>query len=254
MYLTISFPKKTIKIRKIGRMGLLFCASINLTPFASSGSHLCLLCPLQFMHIVCFSCISDLRNTSQYTRGMLTVLLCGMQVLVICFILCSFIYGGIAVMGYLMFGDDLQSQVTLNLPQGRPVSHLAICITLVNPFAKYALSIMPIAVALEEFLPRSAAGYRKDVVFWGTIMRTLLVMSTVVVAISLPFFGLLMAFIGSFLGVAVSIHLPCICYVKIYGWRVTKKELALIMFVVILGLFVGVLGTYFSVKAIVGNL
>lgn len=177
-----------------------------------------------------------------------------MQVLVICFILCSFIYGSIAIMGYLMFGDDLQSQVTLNLPQGRPASHLAICITLINPFAKYALSIMPIAVALEEFLPHSITGDSKDLIFWRTIMRTLLVMSTVLVAISLPFFGLLMAFIGSFLGVAVSIHLPCICYLKIYGWRVTKKEVALIVFVLIIGLFAGVLGTYFSVKAIVGNL
>ena len=156
-------------------------------------------------------------------------------------------------MGYLMFGDSLYSQVTLNLPREAPASHFAIWVTLVNPFAKYALTITPLAVALEEFLPHSIAGSQKGLVFWGTILRTLLVISTVTVALSLPFFGLLMAFIGSFLSIAVSIHLPCICYLKLYGGRLSRREVSLIVVILCVGLLVGTAGTYYSVQAIVHN-
>lgn len=176
-----------------------------------------------------------------------------MQVLVICFILCTIMYGGIAVMGYSMFGDDIQSQITLNLPREVPASHFAIWVTLVNPFAKYAITLTPVAVALEEFLPHSMAGSSKEVRFWGTILRTLIVISTVVVALAVPFFGLLMAFIGSFLSATVSIILPCLCYLKLYRQQLTYGEASFVGALLCVGIFVGIGGTYFSVKAIIDN-
>lgn len=172
------------------------------------------------------------------------------QVLVICFVLCTCMYGGIAIMGYTMFGDEIQSQITLNLPRELPASNFAIWITLISPFAKYALTLMPLAVALEEFLPHSMTNSRKGAILGGTILRTLLVMSTVVVALAIPFFGLLMAFIGSFLSVAVSIHIPCVCYLRIYRRRLPRREMYFILLIISLGLFVGVVGTCYSVKRI----
>ena len=57
-----------------------------------------------------------------------------------------------AVLGYLMFGQDVQPQVTLNLPTSQVSSK--IYTTLVGPIAKYALIVMPIANAIESRLPR----------------------------------------------------------------------------------------------------
>jgi vesicular inhibitory amino acid transporter len=162
-------------------------------------------------------------------------------------------YGGIAVMGYLMFGEELQSQITLNLPQEVPASHFAIWVTLVNPFAKYAITLTPVAVALEEFLPHSMAGSSKNMRFWGTILRTLIVLSTVIVALAVPFFGLLMAFIGLFLSASVSIILPCLCYLKIYRQQVSIQEASCVVAVLFLGLCVGTGGTFYSLKAIIDN-
>jgi len=159
-------------------------------------------------------------------------------------------YGGIAVMGYMMFGDELQSQITLNLPRELPASTFAVWITLISPFAKYALTLMPLAVALEEFLPHQWTSSRKGIVLAGTILRTGLVASTVAVALALPFFGLLMAFIGSFLSVAVSVHVPCICYLRIYRGRLSRPEVSWILLIVGLGFLAGGVGTYFSVKEI----
>lgn len=172
------------------------------------------------------------------------------QVLIICFVLCTFMYGGIAIMGYAMFGDELQSQITLNLPRELPASMVAIWVTLISPFAKYALTLMPLAVALEEFLPQTS---RKGHVFGGTLLRTGLVASTVIVALTVPFFGLLMAFIGSFLSVAVSMHVPCICYLRMYKGQVSRLESCFIVFIILLGSLAGGIGTYFSVREILAS-
>ncbi|WOL20273.1 hypothetical protein Cni_G29077 [Canna indica] len=133
------------------------------------------------------------------------------EVLVVCFILCTINYASMAIMGYLMYGDKLQSQVTLNLPVGKISSKIAIYTTLINPLCKYSLMIAPIASAIEETMKNS--DNKRILPF---IVRTLIVLSTVIIALGVPFFGYLMAFIGSFLSVMMSILVPCICYLKIF--------------------------------------
>nr|ADE75733.1 unknown [Picea sitchensis] len=156
------------------------------------------------------------------------------------------IYGGIAVMGYMMFGNELESQVTLNLPRTLVASKVAIYITLINPFAKFSLTITPLATALEELLPSSDSW----LVLWGIGIRTLLVISTVAVALALPFFGYLMALIGSSLSCSVSIIIPSICYLKLFGASISRHEMSLIFIILILGIVTGIVGTYSSLQKI----
>ncbi|KAF6148281.1 hypothetical protein GIB67_012056 [Kingdonia uniflora] len=72
------------------------------------------------------------------------------KVLLVCFVLCTINYGSMAVLGYLMYGEGLKSQVTLNIPLGKLSSKVAIYTTLINPFTKYAIMITPIATAIED--------------------------------------------------------------------------------------------------------
>ncbi len=57
----------------------------------------------------------------------------------------------------------------------------------VNPFTKYALTITPVAHSLEELLPQrpDSQEYRS----WSLVIRTTLVLSTIAVAVLVPFFG-----------------------------------------------------------------
>ncbi|KAJ3679669.1 hypothetical protein LUZ60_017680 [Juncus effusus] len=168
------------------------------------------------------------------------------KVMVVCFILCTLNYASMAILGYLMYGEDVKSQVTLNLPVGKLSSRLAIYTTLINPFTKYALMVTPVANAIEE---RFLLGNKRSI---SLLIRTLVVLSTVILALLVPFFGYLMALVGSLLSVIVSFLLPCICYLKIFGIeRCRMAELVLICGILVLGLLVATMGTYSSIMQIV---
>lgn len=145
-----------------------------------------------------------------------------------------------AVLGYVMYGDKLKSQVTLNLPIEKLSSKIAIYTALVNPITKYSIIISPIAIALEE---------SRLVSNNGLCIRTVLVVSTTVVALVLPFFGYLMAFIGAFLGVSAAIVFPCLCYLKIN--KPSLLELMFLLLILIFGFVVAATGTFSSVRDIV---
>ncbi|XP_073007695.1 amino acid transporter AVT1I-like [Typha latifolia] len=171
------------------------------------------------------------------------------KVLLISSVLCTLNYGLTAVLGYLMYGKDLESQVTLNLPMSKIYSRIAIYTTLINPLAKYALLISPITTAIEGRI--CVLGNRSI----SLVIRTLLLISTVIVASSVPFFGYLMSFIGSFLSVMATVLFPCLCYLKIYkAARVWSVELVAIIGILAIGVLVAVMGTYTSVQQIIDSL
>ncbi|CAM0904336.1 unnamed protein product [Alopecurus aequalis] len=171
------------------------------------------------------------------------------KVLVVCFVACTLNYGSMAILGYLMYGDEVESQVTLNLPEGKLISRLAIYTALISPFSKYALMVSPVATAIEEKL---IAGNKRSMK--NILIRTCIVISTVIIALTVPFFGYLMAFVGSLLSVMVSMLLPCICYLKIFGTaRCSRAEVVLIVMIIALGSLVAVSGTYASLKNIINQ-
>ena len=167
--------------------------------------------------------------------------------LAICFVLCTLKYGSMAVLGYLMYGDGVQSQVTLNLPEARLSSRIAIFTTLINPLSKYALVVTPIATAVEGRIGSSGPAV-------PVAVRTLLVLSTAAVALAVPFFAYLMALVGSLLSVGACVLLPCVCYVRVFGRPARAAEAAAIAAILVLGSLLVVTGTYSSLVQIIHEL
>ncbi|KAL9389093.1 hypothetical protein Peur_017698 [Populus x canadensis] len=189
-------------------------------------------------HAVFPTLCNSMKDRSQFSK-----------VLLVCFVTSTITYGSMAVLGYLMYGEYLKSQVTLNLPIRKIGSKIAIYTTLINPLTKYAVITAPIATAIEDTLVFRNSRYL------SILIRTVIVISTVVVALTIPFFGYVMAFIGAFLSVTVSMLLPCLCYLRID--KSAKRfglELVLIVGILIVGSFVGIIGTYTSIKQIVKHL
>ncbi|KAH9740116.1 Amino acid transporter AVT1I [Citrus sinensis] len=171
------------------------------------------------------------------------------HVLLVCFFLCTFIYASMAVFGYLMFGSEVQSQITLNLPTTKLSSRVAIYTTMVNPIAKYALMVTPVVNTIKM---RFSTQYSKRP--YSLLISTGFVISTVIVALVVPFFGYLMALVGAFLSMTASVILPCLCYLKISGaYRRHGCEMMAILGIVSLAVLIAVVGTYVSLVQIIGH-
>ncbi|KAG5240124.1 amino acid transporter AVT1I [Salix suchowensis] len=189
-------------------------------------------------HAVFPTLCNSMKDRSQFSK-----------VLLVSFVTSTVTYGSMAVLGYLMYGEYLKSQVTLNLPIRKIGSQLAIYTTLVNPLTKYAVITAPIATAIEETF------VFRDSRYLSILVRTVIVISTVVVALAIPFFGYVMAFTGAFFSVTVSMLLPCLCYLRIdKSARSFGLELVFIVGILMIGSFVGIIGTYTSIKQIVKHL
>ncbi|KAK7278971.1 hypothetical protein RJT34_24012 [Clitoria ternatea] len=107
----------------------------------------------------------------------------------------------------------------------------------------------PLARSLEELLPD-----RISSTYWCFILlRTVLVASTVCVAFLVPFFGLVMALIGSLFSILVSVIMPTLCFLKIIGKKATKTQVVLSVAIATLGIICGLLGTYSSLSSIAEN-
>lgn len=166
--------------------------------------------------------------------------------MIVCFAFSSVTYASIAIMGYLMFGSDLESQITLNLQPEKFSSKLAIYTALINPIAKYALMMTPIINRIEERLHSYC-----DKKSFSYLNRTILMISSVTVALTIPFFGYLMSLVGAFLSVTTSILVPSLCYLKILGTHnKLGYEIVIIGFIILMGIIVLVTGTYTSMQEI----
>ncbi|CAL1373178.1 unnamed protein product [Linum trigynum] len=170
-------------------------------------------------------------------------------VLIACFIVCTVMYVGVGMMGYTMFGEATQSQFTLNMPSHLLASKIAVWTTVVNPFTKYALTMTPVAMSLEELIPSNKRSYLHVIA-----IRTLLVISTLAVAISLPFFGPVLSLIGSLLTMFVTLILPCASYLSILRNKVNRYQVSLCVLVIAVGLICSAFGTYSAVLSIVRSL
>ncbi|CAL5351306.1 unnamed protein product [Camellia sinensis] len=177
----------------------------------------------------CFGChsifpniYSSMKKPSQFP-----------SVLTISFVTSGVLYAAVAICGFLMFGNSTKSQFTLNMPPQFIASKVAAWTTVVAPVTKYALTVTPVAFSLEELLP-SAQSKSHGV---SILIRTILVLSTLVVALAVPYFGSVMAFIGSLLVMLVD--------------RLTKLQISTCILIMVVGVICAIVGTYSAIISMV---
>ncbi|KAL5725537.1 hypothetical protein ACHQM5_008673 [Ranunculus cassubicifolius] len=180
---------------------------------------------------------TSMKNKSQFNK-----------VLFLCFSVCTTGYASMAVLGYMMYGEKVNSQVTLNLPVKQICSKIVIYTTLIIPVAKYAIIITPVTSSIEN-------RFAHNKISLMILIRTVMVISTVVVAINVPFFKDLTSIVGSLLNVFASLIFPCVCYLKMSRtYKRWSYELVTIIGILLMGVFIIIFGTYTSVTQLIKDL
>lgn len=163
-----------------------------------------------------------------------------------------------AYIGFLTFGNMTQEFITNNLP--KRVFRIAVNIFLI---LKALLSYPLPYFASVELLCESLFKGRPKTFFpicidndrrlkiWAVFLRFLLVICTMLMAIFIPHFSLLMGLIGSFTGTMLSLIWPC--YFHLYLKRKTMRwyAIAFDILIIILGLLCLGIGIYYSGSALI---
>lgn len=198
------------------------------------------------LYIVCFaghpvipSIYTSMRDRYQFNK-----------VLLFSFVLTTLTYMLMAIVGYLMYGDSVESQITLSLPTGEVSAKVAIYTTLLIPVTRYALMVTPVATAIEGGLSENYKNWTPV----RLLIRTALLVTTTIWAYLFPYFENLMAIVGSIFVVLASFIIPCLCYTKISGsYQSWSYRLMGIAGIIVFGTLAGILGTYSSIADLVQN-
>ncbi|KAK1437118.1 hypothetical protein QVD17_02903 [Tagetes erecta] len=166
--------------------------------------------------------------------------------LIISFIVSFVMYTTVGVCGYLMFGDAVKSQFTLNMPTNHVTSKVAAWTVVVAPVTKFALTLTPVAYGIEELLPAA----QQNSYAGSIIIRTALMILILLVALTVPYFGVVMALTGSVLEMLVSIIFPCACYLRLLHGHTTTVEITICSLMIFLGMICAIIGTYTSLASI----
>jgi len=148
--------------------------------------------------------------------------------------------------GYVLFGDAVNEEITLNLPVGL-MSTVALGAVVVNPFAKFALTLDPVAKGVDRALGFDILG---DTAFQARAVRTGLGLGALSLATSVPDFAVVMSLIGSFLTLTVSVIFPSLCYLEVFDEYLSDAEKYLNRAIVLLGVFCAVSGTASALEGV----
>eukprot|EP00798_Chlamydomonas_sp_ICE-L_P003467 gene3467-13527_t len=148
--------------------------------------------------------------------------------------------------GYYMYGPNAADVIVFNLPAGLLVT-LCSCVILINPIAKFAVTMEPVAAALT----RKITGGTSLVGLQRIALRTGLAIALLMAARSVPMLALVMSLLGSFLTISISITMPALCHLALLSSEMTAGEKAWDYFVATLGIVCTVLGTTASVMTII---
>ena len=156
----------------------------------------------------------------------------------------------------LSYFQDTQEEVVNNLDTG--LKTIVNIILVVKALLSYPLPYYAACELVEKELfeekPKtpfaSIWALDGELKMYGLVFRVLMVVITILFAVVIPHFTILMGFIGSFTGCFLSFIWPCIFHLKLHRHDMSWYIMMYDMFIIFCGVFVGMLGMYYSGKAL----
>ena len=138
----------------------------------------------------------------------------------------------------------------LNLPPGA-LQIASTALVLVSPFAKFALTLEPVAQGADAYFGVGKGGAGAALQKRG--VRTGLAVFALFLATKVPFFGVFMSILGSFLTISVSILFPCLAHLKLEWPDLGVRQKAVDFGILAVGGYATVAGTITAFQALPGQ-
>ncbi|CAH2215809.1 jg878 [Pararge aegeria aegeria] len=186
---------------------------------------------------------NEMRNPEQFQKP-LGVLNVGMVVVASIFVTVGFL-------GYLKWGDDVAGSLTLNLKPGYVLSMTVQILITLAMLLTYPLQFyVPISITWPALRKKYA---QKSSVIKELGFRSVLVLVTFVLAESIPQLGLFISLVGAVSSTALALVFPPV--IQLVSTYQDKNGVPLLMafknaFIILLGIFIFITGTYESVASI----
>lgn len=167
------------------------------------------------------------------------------------------LYFVLGTLGYLRFGNETKGSITLNLHEGL-LSRCLQSAFAMSIFLTYPLQFYVPCEILWNWLRLRMFGETKEGKVNGAkfeyLFRTLLVLFTFILAITIPKLELLMGLVGSISGTALSITLPAIIHLATFWDDVSGSSKVFMILtdscLILISLVTSLSGSYFSLEAI----
>ncbi|PFX14289.1 Prolyl endopeptidase [Stylophora pistillata] len=152
--------------------------------------------------------------------------------------------------GFLSFSQSTDEVIGNNFPLGAPRTIVSVVYILYVIFS-YALIVYPVLQSLDNSRLKDAVASFIPSFLWIATTRLLAAFLALLVAVLIPHFALLTAFVGSLVLPFLEYMGPCILHLKLKWSRLSFLQIALDGTVVLLGLLATVLGAFFSGRALI---
>ena len=159
--------------------------------------------------------------------------------------------------GFLTWGEATQEVITNNLPT-QVFKIIVNVILVVKALLSYPLPYFAAVDLIETSLFKgrdktlfpSCTDDEFSLRIWAIGLRFGLVLTTMLLAIWIPYFAILMSLIGSFTGTMLSFVWPCIFHLSMRRYKMKWYEKAVDIIIILLGIVFGIIGIYYSGHAL----
>jgi vesicular inhibitory amino acid transporter len=164
--------------------------------------------------------------------------------------------GAMAIIGLLMFGDNVLDEITSNVlltrgyPRGIP-EIIAICIAII-PLTKVPLNARPIVSTIEvitglvDLGQRGTESHHLAKTIGRAAVKVVSVIMFVAIAIVFPSFDRIMTLLGSVCCFSICIVLPVAFHLKLFGSELSTRETILNWTLLVVSSLMAVVSTAFA--------
>ncbi|XP_071786966.1 uncharacterized protein [Asterias amurensis] len=153
------------------------------------------------------------------------------------------LYISFGVCGYLSFGAETESIITLNLPPGILPELVKSCLCF-SLFFTYPVMMFPVVSIIESRLMPDPNKNEKH----GNMLRSAMVLITGLVVILIPNIATLMALVGATCCTLLAFILPGLFHMEIFKESLTRREWMFDIFLIVMGIIATCLGTWDALK------